>query len=160
MKNLHIKYLQKQTVLCSLKIVLLLFSLLLVYSLFAIQNTLPFPGWSVWVPLGIGVILVPLQALFFDWFQANGKYLEIKDNKIIYTYSPNSLYRDTNEVEIFELDDIKKMKVFFRKFNCLRTIEIIFKNGKKLYVMGFYIKKNDFETILDRLEKQGFREEK
>jgi hypothetical protein len=80
--------------------------------------------------LGIGVILVPLQALFFDWFQANGKYLEIKDNKIIYTYSPNLLYQGTNEVEIFELDDIKEIRVFFKKSTVLEQLKSFLKMRK------------------------------
>ena len=97
------------------------------------------------------MILIPLQALFFDWFQARGKSLSFDGDAIVYKYSPNTLYSDTDEVEKYSFNNIKKIKVSFENLSCFQGIKIEFKDNKKLYLLGFFIRREDFKKIKEYL---------
>ena len=149
----YIKYSQKQTFYCSIKLVLLFFLLLALYSLIALYTGLPIPSFFILIPLVLGALFIPIQALLFDWFQANGKSLEITNDKIVYKYSPNPLFSDTDEIQIYDMDNLENMKVIFQGYTCLQSVKITFKDKKSLYIMGFYIKNTDFKNTVDYLFK-------
>ena len=145
----YIKYSQKQTFYCSIKLVLIFFLLLASYSLIALYTGLIMPSFFILIPLVLGALFIPIQALLFDWFQANGKSLEIIDNKIVYKYSPSPLFSDTDEIEIYNMNNIENIKINFQGYTCLQSIKINFKDKKNLYIMGFYIKNTDFKDIIN-----------
>ncbi len=147
----YIQYSQKQTFYCSIKLVVVFLLFLVVYTLIALYTGLKLPSFLILIPLVLGVLLIPIQALLFDWFQATGKSIEIKDTAIVYRYSPNSLFPDTDEVKEYNMHSIKNVKVIFRGITCLQTIRIDFKNNQKLFIMGFYIRDTDFRNILDAI---------
>lgn len=146
-----VEYSQKQTIYCSLKLAGLIFVSLIVYIAIAFYFTLPIPSFFVLIPLIIGIILIPLQALFFDWFQTSGKSLSINADDIIYKYRPNTLYEDTDEVKQYSLHNIKKIKISFENLSCFQCIKIEFKDNKKFHILGFFIRSEDFKKIKERL---------
>ncbi len=148
---LLVKYSQKQTFYCSLKIIGIVLMVLMSYIAIAFYLILPIPSFFLLIPLIIGMILIPLQALFFDWFQAKGKSLSFDGDAIVYKYSPNTLYSDTDEVEKYSFNNIKKIKVTFENFSCFQGIKIEFKDNKKLYLLGFFIRREDFKKIKEYL---------
>jgi hypothetical protein len=120
--------------------------------LIARYGALPVPSVPTLIPLVLAVMLIPLQALLLDWFNANTKSLKIENNKIIYTYSPNSLYSDLDEIEVYDADNIDNIKIRFEGFGCLQSVKVRFKDKKILEIMGFYMKDNDFRDIVSYLK--------
>jgi hypothetical protein len=146
-----VEYSQKQTFYCSLKFTGIVFVLLMAYIAIAFYFKLPIPSFFLLIPLIIGVMLIPLQALFFDWFQTRGKSLSLDGDDIIYKYKPNTLYSDTDEVERYSLNNIKKIKVSFENLSCFQGIKIEFKDNKKLYLLGFFIRPEELKKIKEYL---------
>jgi hypothetical protein len=152
----YIKYSQKQTFYCSVKLALLSFFFLGLYGFIVSYMALPIPGFSILVPLVLGILLIPLQALLFDWFQANTKSLEINNEKLLYRYSPNVLYTDEDETQIYDLKDLRSIEIRFEGLACLQTMILKFTNGKKLTLMGFYLDAKDFSLIKAAVSKFSF----
>lgn len=123
----------------------------LTYIAMASYIALSLPSFLSLIPFFIGIILIPLQALLFDWFDTKGRSLSLNENEVIYRNRPNMLYSDTDEVEVYSLNDKTETKVYFLNLSCLQCIKIEFIHNKKLYISGFFINPEDFKKIKEHL---------
>ena len=155
-KNIRLK--QSKTVGCSL-----LYSLLLTFGLSIVLGFSSFfriigIDFFIVIPLFLAVLLLPLQALFFDIFNARNRYFLFYDNEFVQINETNKIFDDIEKSK-FLYNDIANIKFRFKGMKCLETLVLSFHNQKTLNLMSFYFSSDDYLWMKEFLTEKCERDQ-
>ena len=110
-------------------------------------------NFFILVPVLLGLILLPIQALLFDLFRANKRYL-IVDELELQVVDETDKFFDAVTTKTYKLSGLEKFSNRCIVFGCLEYIALKFDNGEVLYLLSFYFRQDDFAWVKEFLMTQ------